>query len=342
MIIFWAGFAAAIVALIASYAIAGRDWGPHAVLLRIRGQRLAISGALGELTVFILCSLLLLILGAVSHHSSITQIVATYGLLLTAFFFGLLVFQSLSGWGIGGKTTEGSKSVRLASALLCYRIYASIFLTGVLAALLILYDHASVQLLAFEQLAEAPRAKLENRMPANIETFVTTLEWSALDMQMLLRSNYDILDPTLVFAVGIFVINLFVLMTPLRWMSAIGQTHQTLWSLMVALITLGAVCVWLYSVSYYPTVNAYMHALEAYGANLKSAPPDAVQRYAEIVLDFSVQKTAYWFVSNMIFSNGGALILIGLATSQVLFETVLRWRKKPNRSDILASPVTPD
>ncbi len=303
----------AILFVTTSYWVAGDVWvRRHSLKYRIGTSERQCSGAIGEIFLVSFGALLLYFVDRASNAISIFDVLREYP---WQSFMGLVLVGSIAyfhGMRTAMKAPDDEKPV-LIKTYLVYGAFSSIFFFGglLMVGILIAQSHTDYQ--TFNAVAPDILGRIGEQTLTDPDLISKQLEISFLDAQTLLASVEESMAPVFVFVAGIFAVNLAIRLTPLRSLfvsDAIVWTHgSTFVALIFILLAGGMIYVGYYSVF----IDDYLQSLANIKETIIRSDAEAIQRYSEIVLTITDQKSLVGFISRMSSEWGGLAALLGLA-----------------------------
>ncbi|MBX3431019.1 MAG: hypothetical protein KF779_15650 [Hyphomonadaceae bacterium] len=303
---------AAVASVTVAYWIAGPIWiERHSLRYRMSGKMHRCSGAVGEITLLTFAAAMLVGIDLASPESSLDDLFAIWPWQLSLAFLFILPFIWVHGVRTGLAAPRGQRK-RLVLTYLIYSVFSTIFFYGgvLLMALLVrqyVLDYQNVQALTASALAP-----LSGDF-ADSDAVQRALEFSYLDAQTLLSRVEESMSPTFVFAAGIFAINLALRLTPLRSLymkNAVLMTHLMTMLAIVAILVAGG---WAYVGNYAAFIDTYLERLQSIRDTVAERGLDHFDRYTDIVVNMTNQKTLVGFITRLSNEWGGLAAILGIA-----------------------------
>jgi hypothetical protein len=303
-------YATGVVLLLLGYVLAGPVWVErHSIQLTGPGRSRRVSGFWGEFFLFTACALVFVVVRFFTQTSILADVILPHRL-IAAGVFGAVVLMVwaysvsvVAGAGRDGK--DAAYRGRLAAAYTPYAVYSAIlFAGGILVIALLAFEFAHDQVgfntqaqvitAAVDQAARAAHASGDPAAAAR--QALTYLEDAVGDLAVSQDLLQEQMNPVFVFAAAIFLVNILIVLSPIRsafMQGAIDLTH------ILTGIAIGGIVIEGF-VSYF---LSYSQVIQHMLASMAPARPPAAlgawelsQRYNEMVVQLNHSKNLLGFV----------------------------------------------
>lgn len=303
---------AAVASVSLAYWIAGPIWiERHSLRYRMSGRMHRASGAVGEITLLTFGAAMLVSIDLASQDSSLDGLFTSWPLQMALAFAFVLPFIWIHGARTGLAAPPAQKTT-LVRTYMVYGVFSTIFFYGGVCMMALLAQQYMLDYNNVQTLSAAALAPLTGEF-ANADEVQRALEFSYLDAQTLLARVEDSMSPTFVFAAGIFAINLAIRLTPLRTLymkNAVLMTHLMTMLAIVAILAAGA---WAYVGNYAAFIDTYLERLHAVREAVAANGLQHFDRYTDIVVSMTNQKTLLGFITRLSNEWGGLAAILGIA-----------------------------
>lgn len=303
-------YAIGVLFLLLGYVLAGPVWVErHSIQLTGPGRARRVSGFWGEFSLFSACALVFVVVRFFTGTHIVDDVVAPH-LLFSAAVFGAVVVMV---WTYSASVVSGAKRDgkdkgyrgRLAAAYTPYAVYSAIlFAGGILVIALLAFEFAHDQV-GFNAQANVITATVDQAVRAAhsgtdpvvaSRSALTYLEDAMGDLAVSQDLLQEQMNPVFVFAAAIFLVNILIVLSPIRsafMQGAIDLTHILTGIAIGGIVLEGFVS---YFLSYSQVIQHMLNAMEA------ARPPAALgawelsQRYNEMVVQLNHSKNLLGFV----------------------------------------------
>jgi hypothetical protein len=303
-------YAIGVAFLLLGYVFGGPVWVErHSIQLTGPGRPRRVSGFWGEVTLFTACALVF----AIVRFFTETEIVS--GVVEPHFAFAAMVFAAVivMVWAYSASVVAGAKRDgkdkayrgRLAAAYTPYAVYSAIlFAGGILVIALLAFEFAHDQLgfnaqanvitTAVDQAARAAHAGGDP--VASARQGLTYLEDAMGDLAVSQDLLQEQMNPVFVFAAAIFLVNILIVLSPIRaafMQGAIDLTHILTGIAIGGILIEGFVS---YFVSYSQVIQHMLVSMEQARPPASLGAWELSQRYNEMVVQLNRSKNLFGFV----------------------------------------------
>ena len=303
-------YAIGVVFLLLGYVLAGPVWVErHSIQLAGPGQPRRVSGFWGEFFLFTACALVFVVVRCFTEARIVGDVVAP-NLAIAGSVFGavVLVVWIYSASVVSGAKRDGKDKAyrgRLAAAYTPYAIYSAIlFAGGILVIALLGFEFAHDQV-GFNAQARVITASVDAGVGAAhaggdpvvaSRQGLTYLEDAMGDLAVSQDLLQEQMNPVFVFAAAIFLVNILIVLSPIRsafMQGAIDLTHILTGIAIGGIVLEGFLS---YFLSYSQVIEHMLNSMDA------ARPPAALgawelsQRYNEMVVQLNHSKNLLGFV----------------------------------------------
>jgi hypothetical protein len=310
------GWVLGTILLAASYGLAGHVWVErHSLKFNIGSRPAQCSGAVGESIILGVCAGILYLVDITTPAFSILEVLAQHARwwIVTACVMGgvILTYSVLAAVKSPTEGQPPDVRGRLVRAYLVYSGYSTLIFTGGLVLLFTLVSQFTVDAKIFH---EATSRVLAAAVPTSTsgDVLMATVEKTYLDSMTILNSVKDQMAPVFIFAVGIFVVNLLILHTPVRSLFLDNAVFLTNLSTLVAILAIAICGAAVYIGAYSGFVNDYVSALTKFKEPLANASWQAMSRYSTIFFIVDGKKNPIAFITEMANEWGGLAAVLGM------------------------------
>lgn len=302
----------AVVSVSLAYWIAGPIWiERHSLRYRMSGRMHRASGAVGEITLLTFGAAMVVGIDLASRDSNLDGLFTSWPLPMALAFLFILPFIWIHSVRSGLAAPVAQKKT-LFRTYMVYGVFSTIFFYGGVCMMALLAQQYVLDYNNVKELSAAALAPLDGDF-ANADDVQRALEFSYLDAQTLLARVEDSMSPTFVFAAGIFTINLAIRLTPLRSLylkNAVLMTHMMTLLAIVSILVAGA---WAYVGNYAAFIDGYLERLHSIRDAVAERGIEHFDRYTDIVISMTSQKTLVGFITRMSNEWGGLAAILGIA-----------------------------
>jgi hypothetical protein len=309
------GIAVALLSL--GYWIADYIWiERHSLHYHIGTRAERCSGAIGEIILFSLGEILLLLIEWATPANTIGSLLHDwFGYTLPAFILLVLIVYVYSIMtALSADTTGRSKGFksRLLTTYIFYGGYSLILYGGGIIMLTLIIHQFTVDAAIFQTKSELVLRQIAHpdRLGHEVMKYI---EISYLDASGVLEVLRDRMRPVYTLAAGIFIMNMLILYTPLRGVFLNNAVAIANGATMAAILIIIGIGGYTYIGGYSTFIDTYLHALENARNSVANDDWRNLSRYSDVIMALGSRRSLVGFITEMSNEWSGLAAILGSA-----------------------------
>jgi len=308
----------ALVSVSLAYVIAGRFWVvEHCLNFQLNGKEKSVSGVYGEAFLISFIIGLLWIIDRVTNETSLLGLVSDYPVIVFTVSALVIIVILLRGirTAFSEQTSQGDHAISSHQLALCYTVYtvfSSVIFLAAAAIIVLLFGEFNADGKAFLDGREAILQSLSNMGHLSAEETVRQIDLAYTDVHRTLSRGEDQLTPIFIAAGAAFLLNFFILSTPLKSVFREDAVMVTLILNVLAIIGVTLAAFFMFSGGYSQLVeNALDGAWQARPA-METAYWEVTARYNDILQALEERRSFLSFLTGVSNEWGGVAAALGV------------------------------
>ena len=308
----------ALASVFIAYGIAGRFWAiEHRLSFVLSGKEKTASGAYGEAFLVSFVIGLLWVTNFVTEKTEIIELVQAHLGLFVAGSAVMVIVILLRGirTAFSAQTSEGEHAISSHQLALCYSVYtvfsSIIFLSAAFIVILLLVEfYADGQ--TFQEGIEAILLGLSDVEHLPAEAAVRQVDLAYTDVHRILNRAEDQLTPVFIGAGAAFLLNFFILSTPLKSVFRNDAVMLTLILNAMAIIAVTVAAFSMFSGGYSQLVDRTLDAVWLARPTMDTAYWEVTARYNDLLQTLEERRSFLSFLTGVSNEWGGVAAALGV------------------------------